>query len=285
VKPPPFEYARPSTTDEALELLADDAIESRPLAGGQSLVPLMNFRLARPERLVDLNRLGELAYVRRDDGALRIGAMTRQATLERALALSPGWSLLGQALSHVGHPQIRNLGTVGGSVAHADPAAELPVAVAALDATLHVRARTGARALSAGEFFTGPLTTTLEPGELLVEIEVPPQPPGTRTAFVEFSRRHGDFALAGAAVALTFDDDSACARAAIALLGSGEVVARAPEAEGVLAGSRVDAATVAEAVDAAVRDADPAGDIHGDADYRRRLLATMVRRAIEEAAA
>jgi CO/xanthine dehydrogenase FAD-binding subunit len=283
VKPPAFEYERPSTLDEALELLADQAVETRPLAGGQSLVPLMNFRLARPERLVDLNALPELAYVREDGGALRIGAMTRQAALERAPAAT-SWPLLAQALAHVGHPQIRNRGTVGGSVAHGDATAELPAASAALDARIHVRSVRGARTLSCEGLFLGPLMTTLEPDELLVEIELPPLPEHSGTAFVEFARRHGDFALAGAAVRITAGEDGVCSGAALVVLGDGSVARRARAAESVLSGSRLGADVLAEAAEAAVRDAAPSGDVHGGAAYRRDLLSTMVRRGLEQAA-
>ena len=214
MKPAPFEYELPQSLDEALELLGGEA---KVLAGGQSLVPLLNFRLARPERLVDVSRLGELAYLRRSRGLLRIGALTRQATLERSPLVAEHWPLLRQAVSLVGHPQIRNRGTVGGSVAHADPAAELPVALTALDARFHCRSRRGTRTLAAGELFLGPLTTALDDDELLTEIEVPPLPAGARTAFVEHARTHGDFAIAGAAVVV------APGYAAIALLGAGSV--------------------------------------------------------------
>lgn len=284
MKPPSFEYERPSTVEEALELLADDAIESRPLAGGQSLVPLMNFRLARPERLVDLNHLGELFYIRRSGGSLRIGAMTRQATVERSPSVAREWPLLLKALRWVAHAQIRNRGTVGGSIAHADPAAELPVAAAALEARVHVRSRRGTRVLGCDELFTGPLMTCLASDELVVEVEVPPQPENTGTAFVEFARRHGDFALGGAAVRLTVGDDATCTSVAIALLGAGPVPARASAAEAQLSGRRIDSAAIAGAAREAVRDIAPTGDIHGGSEYRRGLLETMVRRGLEQAA-
>ncbi len=192
MKPAPFAYSAPETLDEALTLLDEDA---RPLAGGQSFVPLLNFRLARPERIVDLNRIGELAYLREEGGTLRIGALARQARLEGL----EGWPLLRDAVRFVGHPQTRSRGTVCGSAAHADPAAELPAALAALGARFHLRSARGRRTLQAREFFAGYLTTALEPDELLVEIEVPPPPPGPQR-FVEHARVHGDWALVGAAV-------------------------------------------------------------------------------------
>jgi CO/xanthine dehydrogenase FAD-binding subunit len=265
VKPAPFEYAAPRSLDEALGLLGEDA---KALAGGQSLVPLLNFRLARPQLLVDINGLSDLAGLRRgDDGVLRIGALTRQSELERSDLVAAEWPLLTKAVRFVGHSQIRSRGTVGGSVAHADPAAELPVALAALDARFVARSPRGARTLRAGEFFLGPLTTALEPDELLVEIEVPPVPEGAGSAFVEHARTAGDFAIAGAAVV------SSSGQAAIALLGAGPAPARAPEAERSL----VDGAEPREAAALAASSIEEG--------HRRALVAELVRRAIEEAAA
>jgi CO/xanthine dehydrogenase FAD-binding subunit len=265
MKPAPFEYEAPRTVDGALDALGDDA---KVLAGGQSLVPLLNFRLARPERIVDVNGLDELAYVRRAGGVLRIGALTRQATLERSGLVARGWPLLARAVRHVGHPAIRSRGTVGGSVAHADPSAELPVALAALDARFHVRAASGERTLGWGDFFLGALATALEPDELLLQIEVPPLPAGARTAFVEHARTHGDFAIAGAAVVRAGGE-----HAAIALLGAGPRPVRAADAEHAL----VAGASAAEA-------GALAGALVEDGP-RRALLTELVRQAIEEAAA
>ena len=263
MKPAPFEYAAPSSVDEALALLDDEA---KVLAGGQSLVPLLNFRLARPERIVDINRIEELAYIRADeDGTLRIGALARQAELERSRLVAERWPLLAQAVRLVGHPQIRSRGTVCGSVAHADPTAELPVALTALDARFHVRSAGGARTLRATELFAGPLTTSLAADELLAEIEVPALPAGARCAFREYARTHGDFAVAGAAVVL------APGHAAVALLGAGWTPLRAPEAERALAGgaeAREGAALAAELV---------------DDEQRAALTAALVGQAIEAA--
>jgi len=267
VKPAPFEYAAPRTVDEALGALGS-AEDAKPLAGGQSLVPLLNFRLARPATIVDLNGVGELAYLRRSGGTLRIGALTRQATLERSAVVARDWPLLTRAVAHVAHPAIRNRGTVGGSVAHADPAAELPVALAALDALFHARsAARGARTIAAADFFQAPLMTALEPDELLVEIEVPSPPEGARAAFAEHARTHGDFALAGAAVVRAGTE-----HAAIALLGAGPTPVRVPDAERALCNG----ASAAEAARIAGAELDD--------DYRRALTAELVRRAIEEAA-
>ena len=197
MKPVAFDYAAPRTLEAALAFLDEDA---KPLAGGQSLVPLLNFRLSRPRLLVDLNGVDGLAGIHRRDGSLWIGALTRQRALERSRIVAEGWPVLRDAVRHVAHPAIRNRGTVGGSAAHADPAAELPCALAALDARFHLRSRRGRRVLSPDEFFVAPLESALEPDELLVEIEVPAIAPGARQVFAEHARTHGDFALACVAI-------------------------------------------------------------------------------------
>jgi CO/xanthine dehydrogenase FAD-binding subunit len=263
VKPAPFEYVAPRSLDEAVGLLGEDA---KALAGGQSLVPLLNFRLARPELVVDINGLSELARLERDDGVLRIGALTRQSALDRSGLVAAEWPLLSQAVRFVGHPQIRNRGTVGGSVAHADPAAELPVALAALDARFTAQSPRGQRTLGAGELFMGPLTTALEPDELLTEIEVPRPPERAGSAFVEHARTHGDFAIAGAAAVV-----APAEHAAIALLGAGPAPVRASAAERAL----VDGAEAREAAALAASSVEEG--------HRRALIAELVRRAIEEA--
>jgi CO/xanthine dehydrogenase FAD-binding subunit len=284
MKPPPFEYDAPESVDEALALLAEHGDEAKVLAGGQSLVPLLNFRLARPARLIDVNGLGALAAIRRRDGVLHVGALTRQSMLERSETVAEHWPLLRQALAHVAHAQIRNRGTVGGSIAHADPAAELPVALAALDGSVVVRSVRGERTIPWHELFVTHLTTSLEPDELLVEVTVPAQPEGTRTAFTEFARRHGDFALGGAAATVTTGASGACDRATITLLAAAATPVRATEAERALAGRRVDGEAAREAAAAAVRDVTPTGDIHGSGAYRTRLIEAMVRRAVLAAA-
>jgi CO/xanthine dehydrogenase FAD-binding subunit len=265
VKPAPFEYRAPASVDEALALLGPD---STVLAGGQSLVPLLNLRLARPALVVDLGGIVELDYIRADAGPLRIGAMTRQAALERSALVRRRWPLLHKAIRFVGHFQIRSRGTVGGSVAHADPAAELPVALTALEARFHLRSPRGARVLDASGLFLGPLYTARQDDELLVEIEVPEQPEGAGSGFAEHARTHGDFATAGAAAVV------APGRAAgIALLGAGPVPARAGAAERALTGG-------AEPREAAELAAQGVEDAH-----RRALCTELARRAIEEALA
>jgi carbon-monoxide dehydrogenase medium subunit len=265
VKPAPFEYSAPATVAEALPLLD---LDSTVLAGGQSLVPLLNLRLARPEVVVDINGIAELDYIRADDGALRIGAMTRQVALERSELVGRRLPLLNEAVRFVGHPQIRSRGTVGGSVAHADPAAELPVALIVLGARIHLRSPGGARAVAASDFFLGPLYTLREPDELLVEIEVPEQPDGAAGGFAEHARTHGDFATAGAAAVI-----APGGHARVALLGAGPVPARAEAAEQAL----VNGAEPREAAALAAQDVEN--------EHRRALCTELARRAIEEALA
>lgn len=279
MKPSPFVYDRVRTVDETLALLAEHGDEAKVLAGGQSLVPLLNFRLARPERLIDINDVQELDRLELN-GPLRIGALTRQATLELSREIVERVPLLHEAIRFVAHPQIRNRGTVGGSVAHADPSAELPAVFAALDAVFHLHSTSGVRTVRSDEMFVTHLTTALRADELLTEIEVPLPPAGTGSAFVEFARRHGDFALAGAAVLVTKNDAGVCERAAIALLAAGPVPVRAAEAEAALVGQRLDEGLAREAAATAVCDVRPFGDIHGSSGYRRRVLEALVRRAL-----
>jgi aerobic carbon-monoxide dehydrogenase medium subunit len=285
MKPAAFEYHDPRTAEEALALLAQYGDEAKALAGGQSLVPLMNFRLARPARLVDLNLIGELSYLRVERGTLRIGAMTRQRELERASLVAEGWPLLAEATRYIGHAQIRNRGTVGGSLAHADPAAELPAVMAALDAELVIQGRDGTRTVQSEEFFLSYLTTALAPDELLVETRVPALPPRTGWAFVEVSRRHGDFALVGVAALLTLDTDGMIQAARLAFTGAAPTPVRAARAEALLVGERPAEPLFREAGLLASADLEPEDDLHASADYRREVGGVLARRALVQAAA
>jgi CO/xanthine dehydrogenase FAD-binding subunit len=263
VKPPRFDYEAPGSVDEALPLLGESGTV---LAGGQSLVPMLNLRLALPELVVDLGGVAELDYLEASGGALRIGAMTRQVTLERSQIVRERWPLLHKAVRFVGHAQIRTRGTVGGSVAHADPAAELPTALIALGARIHLRSATGARAVDASEFFLGPLHTAKEPEELVTEIEVPELPSGSGAGFAEHARTHGDFATAGAAAVVAPGGHTG-----LALLGAGPAPARAEAAERALTGGAAPAEAAALAVEGV------------EEEHRRALCAELARRAIEEA--
>ncbi|HEV3450281.1 MAG TPA: FAD binding domain-containing protein [Acidimicrobiia bacterium] len=282
MKPAPFEYHAPETVADAVAVLAAHGDEAKPLAGGQSLVPMLALRLARFEHLVDLNRVEELTGLRRRDGTLVVGAMTRQATLERAEAAADV-PLLTLAAPLIGHFQIRNRGTVGGSLAHADPASELPAVALALDAELEVATTAATRVVPAAEFFVGNWTTALEPDELLVAARFPVWPGRCGFAVEEVARRHGDFALTGAATGVALDRDGRVERAAVALFGMASTPLRAPEAEASLLGRAAAELDLAELGQLAVRDLDPPDDVHASARYRRMVGAHVVARALARA--
>jgi carbon-monoxide dehydrogenase medium subunit len=281
MKPPRFEYAAPRQTDEAIALLAQHGDGAKVLAGGQSLVPLLNFRLAQPEVLVDVNRIRELAYIRPVDSGVAIGALTRQHTLERADVVHARLPILAEACRLIGHLPIRHRGTIGGSLAHADPASELPAVMVALEAELTARRVAGARTLPADEFFTGVFTTALEPDELLTEVRVPGLPPRTASAFVEIARRAGDFALVGIAALVTLDDAGRVARARLVLCGAGPTPVRAREAERVLVGERPERRVIDDAAEKIAAASDPPSDIHASAAFRKKLARHVGRQAIE----
>jgi carbon-monoxide dehydrogenase medium subunit len=288
MKPAPFAYHRPRSLDEALALLAEHGSAAKPLAGGQSLIPAMNFRLATPAVLIDLNAIAELAYVSADTaGGLRVGAMTRHRTVERSDVVRREAPLVHEAMPSIAHAAIRTRGTIGGSLAHADPAAELPAVMLALDARIGVRSRRGAREISAAEFFTGLFSTALAAGELVTEVAIAPMKEGGSrrgSAFLEFSRRRGDFALAGVAVSVALDDRGRCAQARIALLSVGDRPMLATEAARALVGERPSPEAIrAAAATAAEREIDPSTDIHASSRYRRQLASVLTRRALERA--
>ena len=284
MKPAAFEYHRPDSVEEALALLARHGYDAKLLAGGQSLVPAMNFRLSQPAVLVDLNRIPGLAYVHERGGSLRIGAMTRQRAAERSDAIARSAPLIAEALPFVAHPQIRNRGTVGGSIAHADPAAELPAVMVALAARFHLSGPNGARTVDAEDFYTGLFSTALEPEEMLTEVEVPAPQPGSGWAFDEVSRRHGDFGLAGVAACVTLDASGRCSSARIALLSVGDGPVLAREASRALTGEEPTEAAIGAAAEAAsTADIDPPYDIHASSDYRRQLARVLVRRVLPRA--
>ncbi|HEX9893308.1 MAG TPA: xanthine dehydrogenase family protein subunit M [Gemmatimonadales bacterium] len=284
MKPAPFDYHAPSTTDEALELLQRYGPEAKPLAGGQSLVPAMNFRLAQPGVLVDLNRITDLAGIHTGDGgSLRIGAMTRQRALERSHLVTTRAPLLAEAMPHVAHPPIRNRGTAGGSLAHADPASELPAVMTALGARFRLRSREGERWIPAADFFFGLFATALEPGELLVEIEIPAPAPRTGFAFMEIARRHGDYALAGIAARLELDPAGRCSDVRMVLFGVGEGPVSVAAAEALVRGESPSEEVFAAAAALVERALDPPGDIHATSAYRRRLAGVLTRRALARA--
>jgi CO/xanthine dehydrogenase FAD-binding subunit len=283
MKPAAFEYYDPTTLSEAMDLMARFGDAARPLAGGQSLVPLMNLRLARPSHLIDLNGIdGGLNYLQVDNSELRIGTMTRQRQLERSDEVKNGWPLLREATGFVGHIQIRNRGTVGGSLCHAYPSAELPVTMVALDGSLVLRRKDRQRIVRADEFITGHMTTLLEADELLVEIRVPAAPPGTGWSFQEVSRRHGDFALAAVGALVSLDSTGAIAMARLTFAGPTPL--RAENAENLMLGQRPAERLFREAARVATEDLPQDSDIHASADYRRHASEVLARRALLEAA-
>jgi carbon-monoxide dehydrogenase medium subunit len=272
MKPAPFTYHRAASTREAVDMLASVFDEGSVLAGGQSLVPMMNFRVAQPAHLVDINFVEELDYIRIDDGWLVIGARTRQATVERSGEVARAAPLLSEAMRSVAHAPVRHRGTVVGSIAHADPAAELPAVLLALDGEVVLRGAAGERRMRAADFFTGPLMTARAPDELVTEIRVPAaNGDAAGHGLVEFSRRHADFAVAGAAVA----------GRAVALFGVAGTPVRAARAEGLLAGDAD--APAAEVAAAATDGLQPLADIHGGSEYRRRVARACVERALRRA--
>jgi carbon-monoxide dehydrogenase medium subunit len=283
MKPAPFEYVRPESLDEALAVLAEHGEAAKLLAGGQSLVPLMNLRLTRPGTIVDLNGLAGLAYIRPRDGGLAIGALTRQHAIETSALVRERAPLLWDATPLIGHVPIRTRGTIGGSLSHADPAAEYPAVAVALGARLTLARRGGQRTVGAEHFFRTDLTTALEPTEILTEIELPALPPRSATAFLELTRRHGDFAIAGAAVVVTLDEAGAVAQARIALCGVGPTPIRVRGAERIVAGQRPTRELLAAAAEAAAAESDPAEDLHGTAEYRREMSGVFTRRALARA--
>jgi CO/xanthine dehydrogenase FAD-binding subunit len=283
VKPPIFRYHAPDTIEEALALLGDHGDEARPLAGGQSLVPVLNFRLAHPAVLVDLNRIETLAGIADGGTSILIGAMTRQRTVERSALVAERSPLLSETMPHVAHPQIRNRGTFGGSLAHADPAAELPAVVLALGARLRLRSRSGERWLRADEFFRGLFATALATGELLVEIEIPAREPRTGFAFEEVARRHGDFALFAVAVQVKVDASGTCTGATIVGVNPGAGAERASEAGDSLVGRRIDDRVVQEAASLTAEGITPTSDVHASSAYRRQLARVLTARALTRA--
>ena len=284
MKPPRFDYLSPRSTDEALAILARHGDEAKVLAGGQSLVPLLNFRLVRPGYLVDLNDVGGLSGIRLDDGHLAIGAMTRQRAVETSPLVRERCPLLAEAMPQIGHVQIRNRGTIGGSLAHADPASELPAVVAALDGELVLQSARGQRVLKPEQFFVGYLTTATAPDELLVEVRVPVAPPRTGSAFLEISRRHGDFALVGVAATVTLAESGICTAAAIALTGVGPAPVLARDAARALVGDTPSPAAFEVAGRRVAERVQPDSDLHASSDYRRQLASVLTRRALGHAA-
>lgn len=281
MKPIAFEVERPTTLDEACARLAQEGRDAKLLAGGQSLVPLLNFRLARPDVLIDLNSVPELQGIRVESGELRVGAMTRLAAMERSPIVRDGWQLVGEALPQVAHTPIRNRGTFGGGHAHADAAAELCAVSLALDAQLVARRHPGGeRQVTAEAFFQGPYTTALAPEEVLVEVRLPAPPPGAGWAFEEVARRRGDFALVGVAALLSVGAGPVVQDARLAYASMGPRPLRAYRAEAGLRGQPATEESFRAAAEAAVEELDPGTDLQATRDYRVHVAKALTRRAL-----
>lgn len=284
MKPAPFEYHAPASLEEALFLLHNHSGDAKVLAGGQSLVPAMNFRVVQPGMLIDLNRLPELGYIRGDGNCFRIGAMTRERQLEFDPAIARRVPLLHEAAPNIAHPQIRNRGTIGGSIVNADPAAELPVLMLAMDARLKARNTAGERWIDAREFFVGMFTTALEADEILVEIELPYMPPRTGWSFLEVAPRAGDYAMMGVAVLVTLDETGKCINAKLVYLNAGDGPVDAMEAARQLSGEVL----TDDLIDAAANMAgdteiNPFGNIHASVAYQRHLAKVLTKKALRTA--
>ena len=281
MKLPPFEYARPTSIAEAVALLASHGGDAKPLAGGQSLVPMLAFRVAAPSLIVDLGKLPELREIKISGGGVALGAMVRWRDILDHETLRTAHPLLVAAVGHVAHYQIRNRGTVGGSIAHADPAAEMPCIAVACEADIAVVGESGTRVIAAADFFLGPLMTALKPDEIITEIRLPAWPTGRRFGFAEFARRQGDFALAGAALFYDQDTGGKTRNAHIGVIGAADGPLRLAAAEDALNGAEIDEKTIAAVVAAARAAVDPPDDIHGSGAYRRSLIGTMIERALK----
>jgi carbon-monoxide dehydrogenase medium subunit len=283
MKPAPFKYIAATSLEQALALKAQHGDEAKFLAGGQSLIPAMNFRLARPAILIDINGIDSLAGVRTSEATARVGPLTRYRALQRDAAFAGLFPLIGEALPHIAHPQIRNRGTIGGNLSHADPASELPAIAVALRAVFHVQSAKRMRSIAAADFFVSALTTDLAPDEMLTEIELPLQSPRTGACFMEVARRRGDFAIVGVAAQMTLDDHDACSGIRLAFCGIDETPVDAGTAARVLVGQAPTEEMfrdVAASVQAMI---EPAGSIHATADYQRHVAGVLTERALRTA--
>jgi CO/xanthine dehydrogenase FAD-binding subunit len=283
MKPPAFKYVRVRSVEEALAALSRHGVEAKILAGGQSLVPMMNFRLAYPQVLVDINPVRELDYIKVDNGRIRIGATTRQRSVERSDQVKKGCPILAEGVKWIGHPQIRNRGTVGGSLVHGDPSAELALIATLLDAEFVIQGADKPRRSNAAEFFADFMTTQIAEGEILTEVSYPTAPPRSGWGFQELCIRHGDFAIVAAAVQITLDAQGRCREVRVAVGGAGPKPLRIRGAEKALVGSDGGADALAAAAACVPDEVDPTGDFKGNEAYRRAMARVFVRRSLDQA--
>lgn len=283
MKPCAFEYFNPQSVPEAIELLDRYGNEAKIIAGGQSLVPMMNFRLARPEILIDINGIKELEYIKTEGDELVIGALTRERDIEQSPLVIEKWPILSKAVSFIGHSAIRNRGTVGGSLVHADPSAEIPTSLCALNGKVKVMGPSGEKILEPEEFFLTYLTTSLEPSDLLVEVRIPALPEKMGWSFSELSRRSGDFAIVAVGILLFTETVGVCREARISMGGVAPTPVRAEEAEALLAGQKITEKLIAEAAQQAAEETDTDPDYHASAEYRKDMARVFVKRGLQEA--
>jgi carbon-monoxide dehydrogenase medium subunit len=282
MKPPPFDYVVAESVEAAVAALARAQGDAKIIAGGQSLVPMLNFRLLKPSLLVDINRIPDLAYIKEHDGALVIGALTRHHQVETSPLIARHFPVMAEAMRHVAHLAIRNRGTIGGSLSHADPAAELPMLALLLDGELHIVSSTGRRTVAVCEFLRGALTVDLADDELLTAIRLPKLPPSTGWGFAEVARRGGDFALAAVAATVTVTDN-VISEARVAMMGIGETAQRASDAEALMGGRALEPALLDAVTDAVRASVAPNTDLHASSDYRRHLVGVLARRTLTAA--
>ncbi len=285
MKPAAFTYAAPASVAEALALKTEYGDDAKYLAGGQSLIPAMNFRIMQPTALIDLNGLSELAFIRAGDDELRVGALTRYSAVEHSALVAAQLPLAAEVIGHIAHPQIRNRGTLGGSLAHADPAAEMPVLLSVLSGRVRAVSPRGERWIAADDFMLGPFTTALEPDELLVEIALRTLPQGVGAAFQEVSRRHGDYALLGAAATLAIGTDGRIAAARLVFLNAGDTPRVTGLATALLIGQPPEPEVFAAAAAQVDGDIEPMGTLHASPEYQRHLARVLARRVLTQAAA
>ena len=283
MKPSAFEYFNPQSVEEAIQLLDRYGDDAKIIAGGQSLVPMMNFRLARPEILIDINGIKELDYIQTDGDELVIGALARERDIEQSPLVNEKWPLLSKAISFIGHSAIRNRGTIGGSLVHADPSAEIPTALRALNGNLKVLRPSGEKILAPDEFFLTYLTTSLEPSDLLVEIRMPALAERTGWSFRELSRRSGDFAIVAVGILLNAETSGVCREARIAMGGVAPTPIRAEEAEALLSGQKITEKLIATAAQQAAEETDTEPDYHASAEYRMDMARVFVQKGLQEA--
>lgn len=284
MKPAPFEYHAPDSIEQALGLMSQHAGEAKILAGGQSLVPAMNFRVVQPSVLIDLNRVNELSYIREDGDVIRVGSMARERHLEFNASIAKRTPLLHEAVPFIAHPQIRNRGTIGGSIVNADPAAELPVLILALDARLKAQNALGERWIAAHDFFAGMFTTALAPDEILIEIELPYMPLRTGWSFMEVAPRAGDYAMMGVAALVTLDENGKCKAAKLVYLNAGDGPVDAKEAAQMMAGNVIDEKMIGSAAAyASEKEINPFGNMHASIDFQRHLAKVLTKQTLQQA--